>query len=154
MALAGRLHDPFPTVALAAAVAIGRIGGTQTVVELLTDALLQGSTAARRAAVAGLAWLEAPSSFSALARALTDPDAAVRQGAVAALGELGNPRAVPLLIERLRRDADAGVRNEAAFRLGKFGDRSAVAALSAAQKDPKVKEWATWALTQIEQGPT
>jgi HEAT repeat protein len=154
MALAGRLHDPVPAVAAAAAGAIGRMGGTQAIVELLTDALLRGSTAARRAAVFALAWLEAPSSFSALARALTDRDVAVRQGAVAALGEVGDPRAVPLRIERLRRDPDAGVRNEAAFRLGKFGDRSAVAALSAAQQDPKVKGWASWALTEIEQGPT
>jgi HEAT repeat protein len=151
--LAKRLDDPSPAVKQAAAQALGAIGGTQTIVELLTERLTRSDAETRRAAVQALTWLEAGSAYHALITALGDPDPQVRQGAVAALGEMVDPRSLPAIRERLLKDGDAGVRGEAAYRLGKFGDRTIVPALqSASTRDPDatVRRWALWALEQIE----
>lgn len=151
-ALAGLLRDSSPEVARAAAEALGRIGAREGTVTVLVDSLQQGSAQAKRAAVLALALLEAPSSYPALVHALTDPDRTVRQGALAALGELGDRQAVPLFIGRLRHDPDAGVRTEAAYRLGKLGDQQARSALESAKASdvhPIVRRWAGWALEQL-----
>jgi len=151
--LAKRLDDPSPAVKLAAAQALGAVGSTQTIVELLTERLTHSDRETRRAVVQALTWLEAGSAHHALLKALSDPDAQVRQGAIAALGEMVDPRSLPAIHDRLLKDTDAGVRGEAAYRLGKFGDRTIVPALqSASARDPDiaVRRWATWALEQIE----
>lgn len=153
--LAKRLDDPSPAVKLAAGQALGAVGGSQTIVELLTERLMHSDVETRRAAVQALTWLEAGSSHHALIAALADSDAQVRQGAVGALGELADARSLPAIRDRLLNDADAGVRGEAAFRLGKFGDLTVVPALrSASARDPNtvVRRWASWALEQIERG--
>lgn len=150
--LAKRLDDPSPAVKLAAAQALGAVGSTQTIVELLTERLTHSDVATRRAVVQALTWLEAGSAHHALLKALTDPDAQVRQGALAALGEMVDPRSLPAIRDRLLNDTDAGVRGEAAYRLGKFGDRTVISALqSASARDPDtvVRRWAAWALEQI-----
>ena len=54
----------------------------------------------------------AEAAIDALVGALKDIDAGVRRQAAAALGEIGNARAVPGLIESLK-DADADVRHRA-----------------------------------------
>lgn len=154
--LTKRLDDPAPAVKLAAAQALGAMGGTQTIVELLTERLTRSDVHTRRAAVQALTWLEAGSAYHALIKALGDPDAQVRQGAVAALGEMVDPRTLPAIRDRLLKDAGAGVRGEAAYRLGKFGDRTIVPALrSAATRDPDaaVRRWAEWALEQVASTP-
>lgn len=151
--LAKRLDDPSPAVKLAAAQALGAVGGTHAIVELLTERLAHGDVETRRAAVQALIWLEASPAYHALIKALGDADAHVRQGAVAALGEMVDPRSLSALRDRLLKDQDAGVRGEAAYRLGKFGDRTVVPALQAASvrdQDPAVRRWASWALGQIE----
>ncbi len=153
--LAKRLDDPSPAVKLAAAEALGEVGGTQTIVELLTERLRHANVDSRRAAVQALSWLEARSAHHALIAALTDSDAQVRQGAVAALGEMVDARSLPPIRDRLLADQDPGVRGEAAFRLGKFGDQTVVPALrSTSTRDPDaaVRRWASWALEQIAQG--
>lgn len=151
--LAERLDDPSPLVKRVAAQALGAVGGTQAIVELLTERLAHGDVETRRAAVQALTWLESGPAYHALIKALGDADAQVRQGAVAALGEMVNPGSLPAIRDRLLQDPDAGVRGEAAYRLGKFGDRTVVPALQAASArdpDPAVRRWATWALEQIE----
>lgn len=150
--LARQLDDPSPAVKRAAALALGNIGGTQTIVELLVERLKTPDVETRRAAVSALTWLEAGSAYHAMLAALNDPDAQVRHGAVAALGEMVDPRALPAIRERLAKEADAGVRGEAAYRLGKFGDRTVLVALQAAAQsdpDPVVRRWASWAIEQI-----
>ncbi|HYM37581.1 MAG TPA: HEAT repeat domain-containing protein [Nitrospiraceae bacterium] len=151
--LAQRLDDPSAEVKQAAAQALGAVGGTQSIVGLLTERLASANVESRRAAVSALTWLEADSAYHALTTALGDPDARVRQGAVAALGEMVDPRSLPAIRDRLLKDADAGVRGEAAYRLGKFGDRTIVPALRSASthdRDAAVQRWAAWALEQIE----
>lgn len=153
--LAKRLDDPSPAVKQAAAQALGSVGGTQTIIELLTERLRHPDVETRRAVVQTLTWLDAESAHHALVKALSDSDAQVRQGAVAALGETVDPRSLPAIRDRLLKDADAGVRGEAAYRLGKFGDATVIPALrSASAGDPNaaVRGWASWALKQIGQG--
>jgi HEAT repeat protein len=150
--LARRLDDPSPAVKQAAAQALGAVGGTQAIVELVIERLHGADVATRRAAVQALTWLESGSAHHALLTALGDPDAQVRQGAIAALGETVDPRSLPAIRDRLLKDADAGVRGEAAYRLGKFGDQAVLPALrTAATRDPdaSVRRWASWALEQI-----
>lgn len=71
-----------------------------------------------------------------LARSLlTDPSYKVRVQAALILGKLGDPRAVPALIQALK-DSDESVRGVVATSLGKLGDPSSANALLAATHDP------------------
>ena len=156
-ALVERLGDSSPAVKTAAALALGNLmgtsGGTQAIVELLTEALRNHDTTTRRAAVLALTWLEAPSAYPSLIEALGDRDALVRQGALAALGELADVRTLPVMRDRLLRDPDPGVRSEAAFRLGKVGDDSVLSVLrliSLKDESQEVRRWASWAMSSIQ----
>lgn len=87
-----------------------------------------------------------------LCDALTHDHAGVRAAALLALGDLGNPAALPALVERLAHDGNSMVREAAAQSLARIGDRSVENALMrAAQMDPKgkVRKAATVALAQI-----
>ena len=150
--LAGALSDEHPSVKQAAALALGKIGPRPPVIAILTQALAVGERSSRRAVVEAFTQLEAKGAFPALRKALTDPDPAVRQGAVAALGELGDRRALPDFRERLLFDASPGVRAEAAFRLGKLGDHQELQSLEEAAHDdmsPMVRVWADRAKAYI-----
>jgi len=146
------LNDPALSIADAAAVAIGQIGaGTDTVRQLLT-LLREGHPYSRRAAALALASFESPLSYDALLHALGDEDANVRQRAIAALGEIGDRRAVPALVDRLAHDPTASVRTEAAYRLGLLGDTNTLRALKAArEEDPNgsVRRWAQQAIEAL-----
>ncbi|MYC28391.1 MAG: HEAT repeat domain-containing protein [Nitrospira sp. SB0662_bin_26] len=155
ISLAGALGDERDSVKQAAALALGKIGPRPPVVAILTQALAVGERNSRRAVVEAFNQLEAKGAFPALRKALTDPDPAVRQGALAALGELGDRRTLPDFRERLLFDASSSVRAEAAYRLGKLGDPGDYAELQtldeAAQHDtsPGVRSWANWARVHI-----
>ena len=156
MALVGAIGDERPAVKRAAAQALGKIGTRQPVIDVLIEALAVGELESRRSAVHALAQLEGISAYPALLSALGDRDARVRQGAVAALGELGDPRALPALRKRLLRDRNVGVRTEAAFRIGKLGGRADLPFLQkAANTDPTplVHLWAMWALQNVGDTP-
>ncbi len=146
------LSDTHHAVRKAAARALGHVGPRQPVLALVTEALTTGSRERRRAVVETLTQLEAPGAYPGLVRALTDADPVVRQGALAALGELADRRALADFRGRLLRDADAGVRAEAAYRIGKLGGTGDVPALKrAAARDTAraVREWAAWAVAAI-----
>lgn len=152
LALVERLGDPSKEVKTAAAQALGAMRATPEMVERLTAILRQADVPTKRAVLQALALLEAPASYPALVEALRDNDARIRQGAIAALGELADSRALPLLRDRLRHDRDVGVRSEAAFRLGKFGDLTVLSALKSAAAgdgDAGVRRWALWASAQL-----
>ncbi len=155
--LAGALGDDHPSVKQAAALALGKIGPREPVIVILTQVLAVGEKSSRRAGVDAFTQLEAKGAFPALRKALTDPDPAVRQGAVAALGELGDRQALPDFRERLLFDASPGVRAEAAYRLGKLGDHQELQVLEEAAHDdasPIVRVWVDRAKAYIGPDPT
>lgn len=156
LVLVETLKDPSLPVKAAAAEAIGKLGGTDEMVELLSETLKDPDPVTRQAVVQALGWLEAPSSYPALLTALRDREAPVRQGVVAALGELADQRVIPALRMRLLKDPDVGVRSEAAFRLGKLGDDLVLPTLqfiSLKDEDPRVRRWAQWAMASIQSVP-
>lgn len=91
--------------------------------------------------------------IGALAEALRDPVASVRQAAAEALGNTKDSAAVRALIEVLRTDENAAVRRSAAWALGEMEDAAAVSALSDAllrDRDPQVRRNAASALGSID----
>jgi HEAT repeat protein len=98
----------------------------------------------RRAAVRALLLLDTGQIAGWLLPLLDDPDAEVRQSAVAALGVSGDPRAATALATRLARDPSAGVRAEAAYHLGESSGRDVRTLLQTAVKkeaDLGVRRW-------------
>lgn len=110
-AIAKALGDPSPKVRAAAALAIA---------ELTADAIASDD---RDAIVDRLAELA------------SDPDGAVAQAAVIALGESGAPRARPT-IERALGAGDADVRFQAVLALARLGGAGVVEALAGVVHDP------------------
>jgi len=91
-----------------------------------TAAIPAGGTAA--GAQTGAARMFAPATEADLAALIIDPDASVRRRTALAVGRVGLPEGVPLLVERLA-DPDEDVRTAAAFALGLLGRMEAVAPL-------------------------
>lgn len=89
-------------------------------------------------------------AFPMLIMALGDERWLVREGAVVALGMIGNEDAVIHLLPLLK-DSEYGVRERAATALGEIGDPRAVEALVRTLSDvqPDVREMAAWALGKI-----
>jgi hypothetical protein len=88
--------------------------------------------------------------FQKVQESLNDSSTSVRTQAAFVLGEIGNPKAVPVLSSTLN-DSDSGVRSRAAFALGKIGNSQAVPALSnvLTDSDNNVRLFAVWALGKI-----
>lgn len=155
-ALLRALGDTAAPVWKAAARSLGELEEVHSARDDLIRLLNDPNTMKRRAAIQALLQIETPEAFSAVARAVRDADAEVRQGAVAALGEWWGERAVPLLRDRLVHDPVAGVRGEAAYRLGKIGAGHLVEELNHAattDRDAAVRRWATWAGGQLTRPP-
>lgn len=76
----------------------------------------------------------------------------VRAAALFGLADLGDRRTIPAIADRLARDESTMVREAAAQALGRLGGPAAVAALQAAQADPKakVRRAAAASLTQVQ----
>ena len=81
------------------------------------------------------------------------PREAIKRNAALALGNIGDPRAIPSLIKTLEEDVDSMVRGHAAWALGKIGGKKAKRALEKALKreeDKEVREEIINALNKIE----
>ncbi len=135
-------------VRLAAAVALGQMGNEQGI-NFLIDQLKSSDEKVRAAAVEALRTIGKPAT-RLLIEAAQSKDSLQRWGAVAALGETGDPKAVPILLKALR-DEDENVRAVAAASLGKLryarAARQLVQAL--ADKSERVQAHAEWALENI-----
>ncbi len=85
-----------------------------------------------------------------LDRYLSDPDPGVRRRAALAAGRIGDPGALPTLIQRMN-DAEPEVRQMAAFAMGLLGDKQAAERLLASLADPEpvVKARAAEALGRV-----
>ena len=152
LALVFALRDEHPDVGKSAAKALGNIGVRKPMIPLLIKGLRGGKTQSRRAVVDVLMHLEGKLAYSTLITALDDLDPEVRQSAMAALGELGDKKALPKFRKSLLLDRNVGVRTEAAYRLGKLGSTEDIPSLEKAAKqdtNPIVHLWANWALNNI-----
>jgi HEAT repeat protein len=139
------LEDPVESVRQAAVVAIGEIEPGTRLLQPIVGLLRSSDAEVRRTAVQALLQVDASRSIPALVAAGRDPDAEVRQGIVAAVGEWGGASVSLWLRERLAEDPAPGVRAEAAYRLGLLSDSDVRAALeSTVAKDPDsgVRRWA------------
>ena len=155
-ALVSALGDPYPAVKHSAAKALGEIGPREPTIPLLLEGLAVGAIESRRAVVDALMHLEENTAYSALLSSLTDPDPQVRQATIAALGEIGDRRALPTVRKILLRDDNVGVRTEAAFRLGKLGGPEDIPSLEKAAKQdtsPIVHLWTSWAINNLTPAP-
>ena len=154
VALVQRLTDPSDSVKEAVVMALGRTTIPEKMMEVLTEAYTISTIDTQRTIVQALAHFEFPFSYSLFLQALQSPDPLTRQTAIAGLGELGDPRGLPILRTYLTQDPNPGVRSEAAFRLGKLGSSADMPALRQAMETdptPNVHFWASWALVQIGQ---
>jgi HEAT repeat protein len=139
------LEDPVESVRQAAVVAIGEIEPGTRLLQPVVGLLRSSDAEVRRTAVQALLQVDASQSIHVLVAAGRDPDAEVRQGIVAAVGEWGGASVSLWLRERLAEDPAPGVRAEAAYRLGLLSDSDVRAALeSTVAKDPDsgVRRWA------------
>ena len=155
LALMSALGDESSAVKKSAATALGNMGIREPMISLLIEKFAVGDIQSRRAVVHAFMHLEEHGTYSALLAALDDPDPMVRQGTIAALGELGDQRVLPTFRKILLRDRNVGVRSEAAYRLGKLGDRADIPFLQKAAKqntNPIVHLWITWAIYNITPG--
>ena len=103
--LLGALRDKDWWVRVRAADALGKIGG-RVVVESVLSLVKDDDPFVRRTAIEVLNTTNDERSFNVLISALDDEDWWVRERAVDALAELGDRRAVPALLPLLRRDID------------------------------------------------
>ncbi len=87
----------------------------------------------------------------ALIEALQSDNVEVRRDAARMLGDAGDERAVPALIERLEEDEDEFVRAFSASALGDIGDERAIEPLQNAleDEDERVRDAAAASLNQL-----
>jgi len=122
--LLGVLRDQDWWVRVRAADALGTIGGP-AVVEAVLDLMQDGDPFIRRSAVEILNTTSDERTFDALVNAVAnDPDWWVRERAIDALAQLGDARAVPVLLPLLSQDAE--VARVAMRALATIGDPSAI----------------------------
>lgn len=151
--LVALLRDSDTSVRHAAAQALDDGEMTPALASAVTSLLTSSDAAVRQAAGHALLLVDAREAFDALSKGATDTDPAVRQWAVAALGESGDLRAVPVLLDRLRHDPAAGVRAEAAYQLRFVGDSSVAAELQTIVQRESCLDVKLWAgKTQMDLG--
>jgi len=98
----------------AASLALGETWSPRAVAPLGRALLQDTGRAVREAAAAALADIGGEAAARALVAGLTDPDVGVRQRVAEALGEAGDPGALPVLLEVMVRDPSVWVRDSAA----------------------------------------
>jgi HEAT repeat protein len=127
------LHSLEPAVCIAAADALGKVGGTEAVTALIS-CLRSTQTQIRAESARALGILGATEASVPISQMLQDKEWEVRREAATALGKLNNPETLEPLAKVLD-DLDTDVREAAAVALGKMRDRRAVGPLVLALKD-------------------
>jgi HEAT repeat protein len=150
-ALIAALDDGDPLVRLDAVTALGTCSdeaGMAALIRLATQAQIG---ALNIQAIRVLGWQRDQRLTGVLLPLLAHGINAVRLAAAEALGESGDPSAVPALMERLERDPQPDIRWQAARALGSLRAPSAVPALIAAlhDADPTLRGCAAAALGAI-----
>ena len=129
--LKAALHDVQRGIQTEATIALGRLGDS-SVVESLIQILDQASVPRRRDAILALGGLRDPRAFGPLVETQQNEVSHyfLRLSAAQALGRLGDPRALPILIAALQ-DRHAWVRQAAIESLAALGDPAAIGPLEA-----------------------
>jgi HEAT repeat protein len=146
------LADPDERVTQAAAIAIGDIEPSPGLMAPVADWFRSSDVRVRRAAVRAVLSLDTGQMAGWLLPLVADPDAEVRQGAVAALGLSGDARAATALWKRLIEDPSPAVRAEAAYHLGELSGADAGKVLRGAfakEADSGVRRWIEAELTAL-----
>lgn len=120
------LKDEYATVRSKAAEALGQFQAPESVPLLLTVLRDEKNFFVRHYAANSLAKIAAEESLPKLLKQAKDDDPLLRSRSVEALGNLGDKRAVPLLLDSLRHDPQSSVRWRAAEALGHLKEVSAV----------------------------
>ncbi|MGQ0765399.1 MAG: HEAT repeat domain-containing protein [Gemmatimonadota bacterium] len=98
--------------------------------ERLVDVLAHIDSRCRRSATHALGRIASKRALHAIAQRMTDPDSAVRLQATLGVGASRNPRAVPLLLEALKRESEPEIQAALLSALGKAPTPEAVERLS------------------------
>ncbi|MDI6720349.1 MAG: HEAT repeat domain-containing protein [Methanomicrobiales archaeon] len=145
--LADLLDDEDRYVRTRAADALGRIGGPSE--QVLIHLLARGGKLERCGAALGLGKIGDPAAVEALLAALGDADPDVRDAAVRAFGEIGEPAVAPLI--GLLRSAPGDIRREAVRSLVQIGDPAVDRLIQALKEtDAATREEAFRALAEME----
>ncbi len=142
--LIGALKDSHEAVRRHAAEAIGELDPAPELLSAIAEVFVSTDARTRKGAILSLLEIDSSRWLVFLEKAVKDPDADVRQAAVAVLGETNVPEAIPLLRERLRLDPDPAVRAEAAYRLRTAqdeGTRSALKRAAETDVNESVRLW-------------
>jgi HEAT repeat protein len=116
------LDDPNSEVGVAAVVALGALGSSDGIPDLIAELQnLFRNRRRRREALLGLGKLGDPVVIPELARVLEGPDHYVKDAAIASLTEFGE-KALPVLTGRLDVERDIALRLLLAFALVQLGD--------------------------------
>ncbi|MDR4494272.1 MAG: HEAT repeat domain-containing protein [Nitrospirales bacterium] len=154
VALVQSLADPSEQVKQTAALALGRTPASEDVLQVLEEALNIATPSTQQAIIQALSHFSFPFSYEIFLEATQSQTPLIRQTAVAGLGELGDPRGLPVLRTLLLQDPNVRVRAEAAYRLGKLGGKGEISALQQSRDTdptPTVHFWASWALRQLSE---
>ncbi|MGH7589155.1 MAG: M56 family metallopeptidase [Gemmatimonadota bacterium] len=140
-ALVGALDDPEMGVRSVAVSALAHMGGPRAVLALASAAERDPDPHTRIMALSALGKRghEGHIAVPRLIGLLRDGEGSVRSGAARALGEIGDPRAAPALVERLSNEPEAEVRDAIVVALTAFpDDPRAIDGLLLALRD---REW-------------
>ncbi|MEW5945963.1 MAG: HEAT repeat domain-containing protein, partial [bacterium] len=144
VALKQALEDPSPRIRTAALRGLYKIADLSST-ECLLKALVDPSAEVRRRAAVYSGWRQAKEAIPRLAIMLRSEDERIKEEAAAALGNMGDTRAVQYLIPALS-DSSAEVRKKAAEALNRLTHRKAAFPADGDEDERKehVGEWEKW----------
>ncbi|MFB6165000.1 MAG: HEAT repeat domain-containing protein [Haloarculaceae archaeon] len=148
-AFAQALSADVPELRMAAANALGELGKTDVLPQLL-EALEDSDPRVRARVARALGRLADARAVDGLIERLTDPSGEVRKEAAEALGTIGNQRALSALLTMFDDDRPV-VRRIAVGAMGNFGDARPVEGLVAAlsDEDPSVRRTAVYSIVEL-----
>lgn len=120
--LVGMLKDPDPEVVSAAAAALDRLEGLQSLDDVL-EQLKKGGIAEKVRAIYALGAIGGVVVLKPLVYCASRPEEDLKAAAIDVLGSLVQRSSLPVLLERLR-DDNSGIRAKAIKALGNFADSS------------------------------
>jgi HEAT repeat protein len=144
--LVSLLADPDRAVTQAAAQALGSVGDMSLLAPSIVGFLTGPDARVRQSAAHAVLLGDTPDGAvaAALMKATQDADPAVRQWAVAAIGESGASGMASTLLDRLLHDPSENVRAEAAYRLRFSGEGRVARALEAVEGRSGSADVARW----------